>query len=101
MNADCVLCEGKSEQVYVIKTSIMPLENVNEQIDTKTARNHACRIACQLLLNKQFSGKAQTRHIGAFNPIVTNPLYPAPILYQCSGTQKKLLLRKNDSRFLK
>jgi hypothetical protein len=63
------------EYVYILKSSKTPLENLYEQIDMQTARSHACRIACKLLLNKQLIGKAQ-RHIWEFNPVCDKYLIP-------------------------
>jgi hypothetical protein len=57
--------------------------------------SHACKIACKLLFNQQFRGKAQNRHVVEFNPICDKYLILCALLIaMCWDPVQITLLQK-------
>lgn len=63
--------------------------------------SHACRIACKLLFNKQFSVKAQNRHVGELNPICDKYLILWALLIAMRWNPEQITLLKKWQHFPK
>jgi len=53
---------------------------------------HDCKIACKLLFNQQFSGKAQKRHVVEFNPICDKYLILCALLVAMRWNPEQITL---------